>query len=66
MTSQCTLPGVSPSEIITARPQSNNKSNKFIIDMKRAVSQALQESSINDKAFVNFAVDGVSCRSKHV
>ena len=66
MSFQCTPPGVSPSEMIAARPQSNNESNEFIIDMKRAVSQALQESSTNAKAFVNFAVDGVSCESKHV
>ena len=66
MTFQCTPPGVSLSEIIAARPQSNNESNEFIIHMKKAVSQALQESSINAKAFVNFAADGVSCESKHV
>ena len=66
MTFKCTPPGVSLSEIIAARSQSNNKSNEFIIDMKRAVLQALQESSINGKAFVNFAVDRVSCESKYV
>ena len=34
--------------------------------MKRAVSQALQESSTNAKAFVNFAIDGVLVKMKDI
>ena len=62
MTFQSTPDGVPPTEIVAARPQSNNESNKFVQDIELAVSLALQSV----KSFISFAVDGVSCESRHV
>ena len=66
MTFQNTPPGVSPSEIVAARPQSNNESNEFIVDMERSAALALHTTGASATSFVNFAVDGVSCESRHV
>ena len=66
MTFQNTPPGISPSEIVAARPQSNNESNEFIVDMERSTALALHTTGASTTSFVNFAVDGVSCESRHV
>ena len=51
--------GVSPTEIVAARPQSNNESNQFIKDMESSASSAVQLSGSQVNSFVNFSVDGV-------
>ena len=66
MTFQRTPAGVSPTELVAAHAQSNNESNAFIIDMERSAALAVQVSGAGVKNFTNFAVDGVSCESKHV
>ena len=66
MSFQGTPPGVSPMEIVAARPQSNNESNDFIKDMELAALSAARSSGAGAMCFVNFAVDGVSVESRHV
>ena len=66
MSFQGTPPGVSPMEIVAARPQSNNESNDFIKDMELAASSAARSSGAGAMCFTNFAVDAVSCESQHV
>ena len=41
MSIQLSLPGMPHTEVVTARPQSNNESNDFIIDMERASARAV-------------------------
>ena len=60
MSIQLSLPGMPHTEVVTARPQSNNESNDFIIDMERASARAVHS------IFLNYAVNGVLCESKHV
>ena len=55
--------GINPSEIVAARPQTNNESNDFIMEMERAAS-AISKST--GASFTNITVDGVSCESRHV
>ena len=61
--------GMSPVEIIGARPQSNNESSAFTEDVlgaaKTAVIDAV-ESGGGQVALLNFAVDGVSCEREDV
>ena len=56
-------PGLPPSEIIAARPQSNNESNDFVKEMEVVATSI---STLKQGRFSNFTVDGVSCESKHV
>ena len=41
MSIQLSLPGMPHTEVVTARPQSNNESNNFIIDMERASARVV-------------------------
>ena len=66
LTFQSTPPGIPPSEIVAARPQSNNESNEFVKSMESSVALALQSLEVKPKVFVSFGVDGVSCESRHV
>ena len=66
MTFQLTVPGLPPTEVVAARPQSNNESNNFIIDMEYASARAIALTGIHPSSFLNYAVDGVSCESRHV
>ena len=64
LTFQGSPSGVPISELVAARPQSNNESNDFIKEIELAASAAV---SRNGRArFSNIAVDGVSCESVHV
>ena len=63
VTYQGSPPGINPSEIVAARPQTNNESNDFIMEMERAAS-AISKST--GASFTNITVDGVSCESRHV
>ena len=63
VTFQNTPPGVSPTEIIASRPQSNKDANTFIKYMEASASAAANEGRAR---FSNLTVDGVSCESKHV
>ena len=58
--------GVSPTEIVASRPQSNNDSNDFIKAMEMAASSAASSSASGATSFVNYAVDGVSVEQKSV
>ena len=66
MTFQLTLPGLPPTVVVGARPQSNNESNDFILDMESASTQAMASTGVHPSSFLNYAVDGVSCESRHV
>ena len=66
MTFQDAPAGVTRSEIVAARPQSNNESNEFVKAMEAAASSALVSLRIPISLFLNFSVDGVSCESRHV
>lgn len=66
MTFQGSPPGIPASEVVAARPQSNNESNEFIKSMTLAASSAAVSSGVGSMSFTNFAVDGVSCESSHV
>ena len=66
MSFQGTPSGISPMEIVAARPQSNNESNDFIKDMELAASAAARSSGAGAMSFTNYCVDGVSCESAHV
>ena len=59
-------PGMPKMEVIAARPQSNNESNDFVTSVENTVSAAMEATNTHPTSFVNFAVDGVSCESKHV
>jgi len=63
MSFQHSPPGISPTEVIAARPQGNNESNDFIKMMEVA---AVSVSRTGRGRFVNFSVDGVSVESWHV
>ena len=63
---QLSLPGMPHTEVVVARPQSNNESNDFIIDMECASARAIHSTGVHPKRFLNYAVDGVSCESRHV
>ena len=63
---QLSLYGMPHTEVISPRPQSNNKSNDFIIDMKRASSRAMHSTGIHPTSVLNYAMDGFSCESRHV
>ena len=66
MTFQLTLPELPPTVVVGARPQSNNESNDFILDMESASTQAMASTGVHPSSFLNYAVDGVSCESRHV
>ena len=66
MTFQNTPDGVFPMEVVAARPQSNNESNDFIKEMESSATAAAHSSGSGAMAFTSFAVDAVSCESKHV
>ena len=61
MSFQMVPPGVSPFEIICARPQSNNECSEFTDEMEEAAKQMM--TSIKGVSCTNFAVDGVSLES---
>ena len=63
MSFQGTPPGISPFEVVAVRPQSNNESNDFIIEMEKS---AVIASRAGTARFANISVDGVSCESRHV
>ena len=65
MTFQSSEPGLPPTEVINARPQPNNESNDFIIDMEFNFSKAMTSANVNPSSFLNYVVDGVSCESNH-
>ena len=58
--------GVCPMEVVAARLHSNNESNELIKEMESAATKAVQSSGIGAMAFTSYAVDSVSCESKHV
>ena len=66
MSFQLSLPGMLNTEVIAARPQSNNESNDFIIDMERASARAMHSTGVYPTSVLNYAVDGVSCENRHV
>ena len=66
MSFQSSPDGVAIYEIVAARPQSNNESNDFVKDMEAAASSAMISAGVHGSSFLNFAVDGVSCESRHV
>ena len=66
MTFQSCLPGIPHTEVVAAMPQSNNESNDFIVDMESASAKAMQLTGVHPTSFINYAVDGVSCESRHV
>ena len=66
MSFQLSLPGMPHIEVIVARPQSNNESNDFIIDMERASVRGVHSTGVHPTFFLNYAVDGVSCESRHL
>eukprot|EP00985_Skeletonema_marinoi_P034544 scaffold44209_cov329-Skeletonema_marinoi.AAC.1 len=59
-------PGVPKMEVIAVRPQSNNEANEFVTSVEDAVSAAMEVTNTHPSSFISFAVDGVSCESKHV
>jgi len=63
MSFQHSPPGVPPTEIVAALPQSNNESNDFIVSMETA---AMAASRSGLARFTNFCVDGVSVEARHV
>jgi hypothetical protein len=64
LTFQSSPPGVPISELVAARPQSNNESNDFIKEIELEASASV--SRHKQARFSNISVDGVSCESKHV
>ena len=66
MSFQSSPNGVAIYEIVAARPQSNNESNDFVKDMEAAASSAMISAGVYGSSFLNFAVDGASCESRHV
>ena len=63
MSFQRSPPGVSPSAVVAARPQSNNESSDFIKEMEATACAAGRKMG---SRFLNITVDGVSCESPHV
>ena len=64
MTFQDSPSGVAPTEVVAARPQSNNESNDFIKFMESAALAAANAAEVSPMSFKNIACDGVSCESK--
>ena len=64
LTFQSSPPGVPISELVAARPQSNNESNDFIKEIELEASASVSRNK--QARFSNIAVDGVSCESNHV
>ena len=59
LTFQSTPPGIPPSEIVAARPQSNNESNEFVKSMESSVALAPRSLEVKPKVFVSF--EGIVC-----
>ena len=59
-------PGAPKFELIALCPQSNNEANEFVTAVEDAVTAAMVATDTHALSFVTFAVDGVSCESKHV
>ena len=53
-------PGVSPSVIVTAHPQSSNETSDFV----QAVEHVASVAAWNRTCFIGFVVDGVSVESE--
>ena len=66
MSFQLSLPGVPHTEVAAARPQSNNESNDFIIDMKSVSSKVMKSTGAYPTRFLDYTGDGVLCESRHV
>ena len=56
--------GIPPTAVVAARPQGNNESNDFIIDMLSHAKKAIKNASISGTSLLNIVVDGVSCESR--
>ena len=63
---QLSLPRMPYTEVVVARPQSNNESNDFVIDIERASARAVYSTGIHPTSVLNYAMDGFSCESRHV
>ena len=48
---QLSLPRMPYTEVVVARPQSNNESNDFIIDMERASARAVHSTGVPPNKF---------------
>ena len=59
-------PGVSPIEIVGARPQTSNETSSFTNEAIAAAIEAATEFTSSKTFFTNFAVDGVSAESYDV
>ena len=59
-------PGVSPVEIVGARPQTSNETSSFTNEAVEAAIEASSENTSTQCFFTNFAVDGVSAESNDV
>jgi len=69
MVFQHTGNGMSPVEIIGARPQSNNETSAFtsaVLGAAKSAASVAVTSEEEQVAFLNFAVDGVSCETADV
>ncbi len=59
-------PGVSPVEIVGARPQTSNETSSFTNEAIEAAIEAATEFTFSQTFFTNFAVDSVSAESYDV
>ena len=57
MTFQLTLPGLPPTVVVGARPQSNSESNDFILDIESASTQAIASTGVHPSSFFELCSD---------